>query len=168
MKTIIIAEIGENHYGQWDICRALVEEAIANGPTFIKFQTYTADQFGIKCYPPDVARHIGVGRSAGPFIFLFFILFPAPLFGARLEGRESDREGRRSEKKRFRGRGARPQVPSAGRRAPRFLKKIKNGALGRLRRDGWASLSPRRGLASGWLVTPLLERAERATVAITI
>jgi len=46
MKTIIIAEIGENHYGRWDICRSMVEEAAANGATFAKFQTYTADQFG--------------------------------------------------------------------------------------------------------------------------
>ena len=46
MKTIVIAEIGENHYGRWDICRAMVEEAAANGATIVKFQTYTADQFG--------------------------------------------------------------------------------------------------------------------------
>ena len=46
MKTIVIAEIGENHYGRWDICRAMVEEAVANGATIAKFQTYTADQFG--------------------------------------------------------------------------------------------------------------------------
>jgi len=46
MKTIIIAEIGENHYGQWDICRGMVAEAAANGATVVKFQTYTANQFG--------------------------------------------------------------------------------------------------------------------------
>ena len=46
VNTIIIAEIGENHYGRWDICRGMVEEAAANGATVIKFQTYTADQFG--------------------------------------------------------------------------------------------------------------------------
>ena len=46
MNTIIIAEIGENHYGRWGICRGMVEEAAANGATIIKFQTYTADQFG--------------------------------------------------------------------------------------------------------------------------
>jgi len=46
MKTIVIAEIGENHYGNWDICRGMVKEAAANGATFAKFQTYTADQFG--------------------------------------------------------------------------------------------------------------------------
>jgi sialic acid synthase SpsE len=46
MNTIVIAEIGENHYGRWDICRGLVKEAAANGATFAKFQAYTADQFG--------------------------------------------------------------------------------------------------------------------------
>ena len=47
MKTIVIAEIGENHYGQWDICRGMVREAAANGAAFVKFQTYTAEQFGL-------------------------------------------------------------------------------------------------------------------------
>ncbi len=46
METILIAEIGENHYGNWDICRGMVKEAAANGATFAKFQTYTAEQFG--------------------------------------------------------------------------------------------------------------------------
>ena len=46
MNTTIIAEIGENHYGRWDICRAMVEEVAANGAHYAKFQTYTADQFG--------------------------------------------------------------------------------------------------------------------------
>ncbi len=46
MKTIVMAEIGENHYGRWDICRAMVEEAAVQGATIAKFQTYTADQFG--------------------------------------------------------------------------------------------------------------------------
>jgi len=46
MKTILIAEIGENHYGNWDICRGMVREAAASGATIVKFQTYTADQFG--------------------------------------------------------------------------------------------------------------------------
>ena len=46
MKTIIIAEIGENHYGQWDICRGLVEQVAATDATYAKFQTYTADEFG--------------------------------------------------------------------------------------------------------------------------
>ena len=33
MKTIVIAEIGENHYGNWDICRAMVAEVAAGGAT---------------------------------------------------------------------------------------------------------------------------------------
>jgi len=46
MKTIVIAEIGENHYGNWRICRGMVEEVAASGATYAKFQTYTAEQFG--------------------------------------------------------------------------------------------------------------------------
>ena len=46
MKTIVIPEIGENHYGNWNICRGMVKEAAASGATIIKFQTYTAEQFG--------------------------------------------------------------------------------------------------------------------------
>jgi len=46
MKTILIAEIGENHFGNWDICRGMVRETAFNGASIVKFQTYTADQFG--------------------------------------------------------------------------------------------------------------------------
>lgn len=46
MKTIVIAEIGENHYGNWNICEGLVRQAAAAGATLAKFQTYTAEQFG--------------------------------------------------------------------------------------------------------------------------
>ena len=46
MKTIVIAEIGENHYGRWDVCRGMVEEVAACGADYAKFQTYTAEQFG--------------------------------------------------------------------------------------------------------------------------
>jgi N,N'-diacetyllegionaminate synthase len=46
MKTIIISEIGENHYGRWDVCRGMVEESAANGATIAKFQTYTGEQWG--------------------------------------------------------------------------------------------------------------------------
>jgi len=46
MKTIVIAEIGENHLGNWALCRTLVEQAAAHGATYAKFQTYTAEQFG--------------------------------------------------------------------------------------------------------------------------
>lgn len=46
MNTIVIAEIGENHYGRWDVCRGMVEEVAMHGATYAKFQTYTAEQFG--------------------------------------------------------------------------------------------------------------------------
>ena len=46
MKTMIIAEIGENHYGRWDVCRGMVEEVANHGADYAKFQTYTAEQFG--------------------------------------------------------------------------------------------------------------------------
>ncbi|MEW6753933.1 MAG: N-acetylneuraminate synthase family protein [Candidatus Latescibacterota bacterium] len=46
MQTVLIAEIGENHLGNWDLCRAMVRQAAAGGATIAKFQTYTADQFG--------------------------------------------------------------------------------------------------------------------------
>jgi len=46
MKTIVISEIGENHYGRWDICRGLINESAAAGATIAKFQTYTGEQWG--------------------------------------------------------------------------------------------------------------------------
>jgi len=46
MKTIVISEIGENHYGRWDICRGMIEESAAGGATIAKFQTYTGEQWG--------------------------------------------------------------------------------------------------------------------------
>jgi len=46
MKTKVIAEIGENHYGRWDVAKGMIREAARNGATYAKFQTYTADQFG--------------------------------------------------------------------------------------------------------------------------
>lgn len=46
MRTLLIAEIGENHYGNWDLCRGMVRQVAAGGATCAKFQTYTADQFG--------------------------------------------------------------------------------------------------------------------------
>ena len=48
MKTIVIAEIGENHFGQWDLCKGLTTEAARRGAAIAKFQTYKADQV-----PPD-------------------------------------------------------------------------------------------------------------------
>ncbi len=47
MNTVLIAELGENHYGRWDICRGMVEEVAANGATVAKFQTYTANQLSL-------------------------------------------------------------------------------------------------------------------------
>jgi sialic acid synthase SpsE len=46
MNTNVIAEIGENHYGRWDVAKGMVREAAASGATYAKFQTYTAEQFG--------------------------------------------------------------------------------------------------------------------------
>jgi len=43
---MVIAEIGENHYGRWDVAKAMVREAANSGASYAKFQTYTADQFG--------------------------------------------------------------------------------------------------------------------------
>jgi sialic acid synthase SpsE len=42
MKTIVIAEIGENHYGWWEICRGMVEAIAKHDGTYAEFQTYTA------------------------------------------------------------------------------------------------------------------------------
>ena len=47
MKPIVIAEIGENHYGNWTLCRALVEQVARSGATYAKFQTYKAEEFGL-------------------------------------------------------------------------------------------------------------------------
>ena len=84
MKTILISEIGENHYGRWDVCRGLVEESAANGATIAKFQTYTGEQWGKEhefyewfngvSMPIDVhfemqalCRQKGIGFLSSPF-----------------------------------------------------------------------------------------------------
>ena len=48
MNTILIAQIGENHYRRWNICRSMVDQIAAHGSgaTIARFQTCTADQFG--------------------------------------------------------------------------------------------------------------------------
>ena len=46
MNPIVIAEIGENHHGRWDLCRGMVEQVVASGTTYATFQKYTANQFG--------------------------------------------------------------------------------------------------------------------------
>lgn len=43
MKTLIIAEIGENHVGDWDRARRMVEEAAAAGANVVKFQSYRGE-----------------------------------------------------------------------------------------------------------------------------
>ena len=44
-KTKIIAEIGENHHGAWDIALKMVEEAAAFGADIVKFQSYLPSGF---------------------------------------------------------------------------------------------------------------------------
>jgi sialic acid synthase SpsE len=44
-KTKIIAEIGENHHGDWDIASAMLEKAAEAGADIVKFQSYTVDTF---------------------------------------------------------------------------------------------------------------------------
>ena len=44
-KTKIIAEIGENHHGDWDIALAMLEKAAEFGADIVKIQSYTSDMF---------------------------------------------------------------------------------------------------------------------------
>lgn len=39
-RTVIIAEIGENHIGDWDLARRMVTEAATAGADIVKFQSY--------------------------------------------------------------------------------------------------------------------------------
>ena len=41
-KVLIIAEAGVNHNGSLDLAKRLVDEAVAAGVDFIKFQTFKA------------------------------------------------------------------------------------------------------------------------------
>lgn len=41
-RTLIIAEIGENHVGDWDRARRMVAEAAHSGADIVKFQSYRA------------------------------------------------------------------------------------------------------------------------------
>jgi len=43
-NTTIIAEIGENHHGDWDIAAAMVEAAAQNGADIVKFQSYLPEE----------------------------------------------------------------------------------------------------------------------------
>lgn len=51
-KTFIIAEIGENHLGNWDIARQMIAEAAAAGADAVKFQSY----LGSEVAPDDPER----------------------------------------------------------------------------------------------------------------
>jgi N,N'-diacetyllegionaminate synthase len=44
-KTIVIAEIGENHMGDMDLAKKMIEEAAKAGADIIKFQSYTPKTF---------------------------------------------------------------------------------------------------------------------------
>jgi len=44
-KTITIAEIGENHIGNMDIARNLIQEAVNAGADYVKFQSYKPENF---------------------------------------------------------------------------------------------------------------------------
>ncbi len=46
MNTILIVEIGENHFGRWQLAKDMIHRAAEAGGSFAKFQTYTAEQFG--------------------------------------------------------------------------------------------------------------------------
>lgn len=42
--TIVIAEAGENHCGDWDMARRLIDVAAAAGADYVKFQLYDAEK----------------------------------------------------------------------------------------------------------------------------
>ncbi len=60
-KTIIIAEIGENHHGAWDIALKMLEEAAAFGADIVKFQSYRPENFS-----PDDPEYDWFKRVALP------------------------------------------------------------------------------------------------------
>ena len=43
-RTIIIAEIGENHGGDWELAKRMVRAAAASGADIVKFQSYLGSQ----------------------------------------------------------------------------------------------------------------------------
>ncbi|MDO8505522.1 MAG: N-acetylneuraminate synthase family protein [bacterium] len=45
-KTIVIAEIGENHIGNMEIAKKLIKDAAQAGADFAKFQSYLPENFG--------------------------------------------------------------------------------------------------------------------------
>ena len=83
-RTLIIAEIGENHVGDWDRARRMIEEAAAAGADVVKFQSYRGrdvspedperEWFGQVELPDplhfelrDLARRCGVEFLSTPF-----------------------------------------------------------------------------------------------------
>ena len=42
-RTTVIAEIGENHVGDWDRARRMVREAAGAGADIVKFQSYKGE-----------------------------------------------------------------------------------------------------------------------------
>ena len=44
-KTYIIAEIGNNHNGNYKLAKKSIIAAAASGADAVKFQSYTADEF---------------------------------------------------------------------------------------------------------------------------
>ena len=51
-RTFVIAEIGENHLGDWDIARRMISAAAAAGADAVKFQSY----LGGEVAPDDPER----------------------------------------------------------------------------------------------------------------
>ena len=44
-ETTVIAEIGENHHGAWELALGMLEQAAANGADIVKFQSYLPENF---------------------------------------------------------------------------------------------------------------------------
>ena len=47
-KTIVIAEIGQNHNGSLNIAKNLIREAKKSGADYVKFQTFITEEIIIK------------------------------------------------------------------------------------------------------------------------
>ncbi len=67
-RSIIIAEIGENHIGDMDIARTLIEKAAAARADYVKFQSYTPQNF--KPTDPEYAWFKKVSLSDKDHIML--------------------------------------------------------------------------------------------------
>ena len=61
-KIIIVAEIGGNHNGDFEIAKRMIHEAAAHGADIVKFQTYNARKLVSKSVP--LPKHVqGVHRT---------------------------------------------------------------------------------------------------------